>query len=238
MYPPDMLKDLRYAAHMIVKERWYSAVAVLALSLGIGLNATVFTLVNAVLIKGLPYKDADRLYMVGSQHKDGSRRSVSLPDYEDWKAQQKSFSSMGGFSGGGVNVSDDRSAPQQARSSSVTAGGFAVIGQPTLLGREFTPDDEKPGAEAVTLIGFAMWKSRYAEDRSVIGKTLRIDGKTTTIVGIMPEGMQFPQNTEIWTPVVPNDERRKRDSRFLQVYGRLGDGVTREQAQTELNGIS
>src|SRR4029450_4557674 len=121
-----MLKDLRYAVHMIAKERWYSAVAVLALSLGIGLNATVFTLVNAILIKGLPDKDSDKLFMVGSQHKSGDRRGVSYADYQDWRAQQKSFSALGAFTGNGVNVSDDRSAPQQARGAGITAGGFAV----------------------------------------------------------------------------------------------------------------
>src|SRR5262245_27685035 len=99
-----MLRDLRYAPHVIVKDRWYSAVAVVALSLGIGLNATVFTLVNAILIKGLPYKDSDQLYMVGSQHKDGSRRSVSFADYQDWRAEQKSFATLGAFTGGGVNI--------------------------------------------------------------------------------------------------------------------------------------
>src|SRR5215471_7476358 len=102
-----MLRDLRYAVHMIAKERWYSAVAVLALSLGIGLNATVFTLVNAILIKGLPYKDSDQLYMVGSQHRDGSRLSVSHPDFQDWRAQQKCFSALAAFSSNGANVSDD-----------------------------------------------------------------------------------------------------------------------------------
>src|SRR6185295_739616 len=207
-----MPKDLRYAFRMIAKERWYSAVAVLALSLGIGLNATVFTLVNAVLIKGLPYKDSDKLYMVASQRKDASRSSVSYPDYEDWKAQQRSFDALGAFSGNGVNVSDDRAAAQQARSAAMTAGAFAVIGQRPLFGREFTPEDEKPGAESVAVIGYAMWKSRYGEDRGIVGRMLRIDGNPATIIGVMAEGMQFPQNSEIWMPIVPTAEQRKRDN--------------------------
>jgi predicted permease len=233
-----VLRDLRYAVQIIVKERWYSVVAVLALSLGIGLNATVFTLVNAVLIKGLPYKDSAQLYMLGSERKDRSRSSVSYPDFEDWRAQSKSFSSMAAFTGGGVAVSDDKAAAQQARSAGITAHGFAVIGLQPLLGREFVPDDEKTGAESVVIIGYAMWKSRYAEDRGIIGRTLRIDGKPATIVGVMPEGMQFPQNTEIWQPIVPTADQQKRSSRFLQVYGRLRDDVPRAQAETELDGIA
>ena len=233
-----MLRDLRYAVQIIVKERWYSVVAVLALSLGIGLNATVFTLVNAVLIKGLPYKDSAQLYMLGSERQDRSRSSVSYRDFEDWRAESKSFSSMAAFTAGGVAISDDKAAAQQARSAGITAHGFAVIGQQPLLGREFVPDDEKSGAESVAIIGYAMWKSRYAEDRGIIGRTLRIDGKPATIVGVMAEGMQFPQNTEIWQPIVPTADQQKRNSRFLQVYGRLRDDVSRAQAETELDGIA
>ena len=233
-----MLRDLRFAVHLMIKDRWYSAVAILALALGIGLNATVFTLVNAILIRGLPYEDSPRLYMLGSQHKGGGRDSVSLPDLEDWRSQSKVFVGLAAFSNGGVNVSDDRSAPQNARSAALTSNVFPLLALRPVIGRNFTPDDEKPGAEKVTIIGHAMWKSRYAEDRGVIGKILRLDGKPATIIGVMPEGEQFPSNTEIWTPIVPTAAQQKRDSRFLQVFGRLRPEVSRQQAQTELNGIA
>ena len=112
-----MLRDLRYAFHLMVKDRWYSAVAIVALALGIGVNATVFTLVNAILIRGLPYQDSARLYMLGSQDKDGNRFGVSALDLQDWRAQAKTFVGLAAFSNNGVNVSDDRSAPQNARSA-------------------------------------------------------------------------------------------------------------------------
>jgi hypothetical protein len=102
-----VLRDFRYALQIIVKERWYSAVAVLALSLGIGLNATVFTLVNAVLLRGLPFKDSGQLYILGSQRQNGNRTNVSLPDLQDWRAQSKSWVGLGAFSNSGTNVSDD-----------------------------------------------------------------------------------------------------------------------------------
>src|SRR5512133_3670699 len=116
-----MLRDLRFAVHLLIKERWYSAVAVVALALGIGVNATVFTLVNAILIRGLPYQDSAHLYMLGSQQKDGNRSGVSLPDFRDWQSQSKTFAVLAAFSNNGVNVSDDRSAPQNARSASLTS---------------------------------------------------------------------------------------------------------------------
>ena len=233
-----MLRDLRFAVHLMIKDRWYSAVAIVALALGIGLNATVFTLVNAILIRGLPYEDSPRLYMLGSQRQNGDRNSVSVADLQDWRTQSKVFVGLGAFSNGGVNVSDDRSAPQNARSASLSSNAFPLLALRPVLGRNFTPDDERSGAEAVTIIGHAMWKSRYAEDRGVIGKILRLDGKPATIIGVMPEGEQFPSNTEIWTPIIPNTAQQKRDSRFLQVFGRLRPEVSRLQAETELNGIA
>ena len=172
-----MLRDLRFAFHLLVKERWYSAVAIVALALGIGVNATVFTLVNAILIRGLPYRDSAHLYMLGSQRQSGDRSGVSALDFQDWKAQSKSFADLAAFSNNGLNVSDDRSAPQNARSASLSSNVFPLLAVHPLIGRNFTPEDEKAGAESVTIIGYAMWKSRYAEDRGILGKSLRLDGK-------------------------------------------------------------
>src|SRR4051812_41721048 len=139
-----MLRDLRFALHLIVKDRWYTAVAVVALALGIGLNATVFTLVNAVLIRGLPFKDSASLYMISSQ-KQGEARSggVSFADLEDWRGQSRTFSGLAAFNGAGVNLSDGTSAPQQARSSQVSANTFALLDQQPLLGRAFMAGEDR-----------------------------------------------------------------------------------------------
>src|ERR687886_1469649 len=122
-----MLRDLRFALHLIVKDRWYSGVAVVALALGIGVNATVFTLVNAVLIRGLPFKDSEQLYMLSPRPANGRGIiAVSYPDLQDWRAQAHSFVALGGFSPNSMNLSDDWSAPQQARGALITASTFAV----------------------------------------------------------------------------------------------------------------
>jgi predicted permease len=233
-----MLRDLRYAVHIIVKERWYATVAVVALSLGIGLNATVFTLVNAILIRGLPYKDSDRLYVMSTRRQNGDRTGVSAADLDDWRRQSKTFAALGAFDTNSVNVSDDRFAPENVSSATLSANAFSIIAQRPLLGRDFTPADEGPGAERVTIIGRKLWKRRYAEDPGILGKTLRIDGKPVTIVGVMADGMEFPRNNELWVPLSPAGDEQKRDFRFLAVFGRLGDGATRAQAQTEMNGIA
>jgi predicted permease len=233
-----MLKDLRFAVHLIVKERWYSAVAIVALALGIGVNATVFTLVNAVLIKGLPYKDSASLYMVTSQRQSGRGGAVSLPDLADWRAQTKTFAGLAGFAPNSVNVSDDRAAPQQARSARISANTFSLLGQTPLLGRDFAPGEDRKGAESVAILGFALWSTRYNADPGVLGKSLRVDGKAATIIGVMPEGMLFPANTEIWLPIVPSADQESRGSRFTQVFGRMRSDATRAQAQAEFTGIA
>ena len=232
-----MLRDLRFALHLIAKDRWYSAVAIIALALGIGVNATVFTLVNAVLIRGLPYKDSAKLYMLSSQRQQGGRSGVSALDLADWKEQAKSFTGIAAFSGTGGNISDDRAAPQSVRTQRLTPNVFSLLGQQPLFGRDFAPGDDAPGAERVVLLGYSVWKNRYGDDRSIIGKALRIDGKPATIIGVMPEGMMFPSNAEMWIPMVPAADE-KRSNRYLQVFGRLRDDVSKTQAQTELNGIA
>ncbi|HYT65264.1 MAG TPA: ABC transporter permease [Vicinamibacterales bacterium] len=234
-----MLRDLRFALYLIVKDRWYSAVAIIALSLGIGVNATVFTLVNAVLIRGLPYKDSGQLYMLSMQRKDSPRSTgVSYADFRDFQTQNKSFAGLAGFSNNGVNLSGDGVVPQQAGSAGLTSNVFSLLGQPLLLGRDFLPSDEKAGAERAVIIGHKLWKSRYADDKNVLGKSVKIDGVPSTIVGVMPDGMEFPNNTELWTPIVPTADQQKRSARFIQVFGRIRPDVSRQQAQTEFSGIA
>ena len=234
-----MIRDLRFALHLIAKDRWYSAVAIIALSLGIGVNATVFTLVNAVLIRGLPYKDAHQLFMVSTTRKDNPRPGgVSLLDFREWQAQSKSFSALAAGANGGSNLSGDGVAPQQAAGAAMTWNAFSLLGEPPMLGRDFQPSDEQPGAERVVLIGNKLWKSRYAEDRNVIGRTVKIDGTAATIIGVMRDGMEFPNNNEFWTPINPTADQQKRSVRFLQAFGRLRPEISREAATTEMNGIS
>ena len=233
-----MLKDLRYALHIIAKDRWYSAVAVVALSLGIGVNATVFTLVNAVLIRGLPYKDSSRLYVLSSQRQNDQNDGVSAADLQDWRTQAKSFEALGAFDTNGLSVSDDRFAPESLQSATLTANAFSIISQRPILGRDFLADDERSGAESVVIIGAKLWKRRYAGDPGIVGKTLRLDGKPATIVGVMAEGMEFPRNNELWVPFSPTEAQRRRDARDFAVFGKLRADASRTGAQTEMNGIA
>lgn len=233
----DLWQDLRFATRLIGKDRWFSAAAVAAIALGIGANTLGFTIVNAAFIRGFGFDGADRLYAVSWRHTQGRRNPASVADLADWRSQSRTFAALAGYSGGAINISDDTGVPEQTQGAWVTANHFSVLRQSTLIGRDFTPDDERRGAELVTIIGYDLWKHRYALDPQVLGRLLRVNGQNATIIGVMPERMKFPDNSEMWVPFVPTDAQLARRVRPLSVIGRLADDATRESATAELAGI-
>ena len=240
MYPGmSLLHDLRFALRLIAKERWYTAVAVAALALGIGVNATVFTLVNAVLIKGLPFKDSSQLYMLGPKRLENNLNTAGLSQLEldEYRAQTQAFAGLAGFSNTNFNLADERGFPEQANGCYLTANAFQVLGQQPLIGRDFAPGEDKRGAERVVLLGYSIWKNRYGADPNVLGRPLRVNGEPATIIGVMPEGMRFPTNADMWMPRQP-PEAERRDQRGLQIFGRLKADATHRQAQAEMERIA
>jgi putative ABC transport system permease protein len=234
-----MLQDLRFAVRMLVKDRWFTLVAVLALGLGIGVNTTVFTFVNAVLIRGLPYKDSERILIVTTKDTTQPNPGVaSYQDFEDWRAQTKSFASLACFQQTSVNVTDSGHPPERTPAARVCANAFGLLGQPMHLGRDFLPHEEKKGAEPVAILGYGLWKSRYGSDPKVIGRVLNLNQVATTVVGVMPEGVRFPNNADLWQPLVPDQNSLRRSARNMTVFGRLAPGVSREAAQAEMRGIA
>jgi putative ABC transport system permease protein len=233
-----VMHDLRFTFRLIAKERGFSAAAIAALALGIGINAIGFSIVNAAFLRGLPFEEANRLYILGWQNRSGSRSNVSHAEFEDWRARTRTFSGLAAFSNTTINISDAHALPEQARGTLVTADAFRVLKQPPLLGRDFGPADDRIGAEPVAILSARVWNHRYGGDPSVLGRVLRLNGQPATIIGVMPDGMNFPNDTEIWAPFIPNDAQRRRNSRPLNIFGRLGDEHTRTEAQAEMNGIA
>ena len=234
-----VVQDLRFAFRLLVAERWFSAAAITALALGIGVNATGFAIVNAAFLRGLPFEDAGRLYMLSWQPREGRGTNVSHAELQDWRAQSRAFSGIAAFTDDAMNISDDRTWPEQVRGAQLTANAFDVLRQQPLLGRGFAFDDERAGAEPVVVIGYDIWKNRYGSDPNVLGQTLRINGQPATIVGVMPAGMGFPvEHAQLWVPFIPTTAQKQRSSRPLGVFGRLNGNVTREAARAELNGIA
>lgn len=234
----DLWQDLRFALRLIVKDRWFSAAAVAAIALGIGANTLGFTIVNAAFFRGFSFEQADRLQVVSWRPDRGRRLRLSYADYQDWSSQSRTFSGMAAYNFGAINISDDHAPPEQTQGAFVTANHFDVLRQPPLLGRTFAAGEDRRGAEPVVIIGYEIWTNRFARDPGVIGRLLRVNGVAATIIGVMPERMKFPDNSELWAPFVPTDAQLARAARELGVVGRLQDGVTRQQAATEIDGLA
>jgi predicted permease len=231
--------DLKYAFRMLVKDPWFTSVAVLALGLGIGVNSTVFTFVNAVLLRGLPFANADQIVHVNARNTaEGNSQGVSYPDYLDWRAQARTFASLAAYQPSTMNISDSGHPPERANGVRVTANTFGILGEGPKLGRDFAAGEDRKGAEPVALLGHGLWKTRYGSDPSIIGRSIKINEIPTTVIGVMAEGMKFPNNADLWVSLVPDADMERRDLRRLNLFGRLAPKVSLRQAQTELTGIA
>jgi putative ABC transport system permease protein len=235
-------QDLQFAIRLLVKDKWFTLVATIALALGIGVNATVFTFVNAVLIRGLPFAEPERIMALNSSDPARNRLTigVSYLDYRDWSDGVKSFSGIAAYTGGTMNVSDEGRAPERYIGASVSANLFTLVGESPMLGRAFLPEDDRPGAPAVVLLGSSIYKNRYASDPSIIGRTIRVNEVPSVVIGVMPEGFRFPSSADLWRPLaaIADLERQKRSARPFELMGRLAPGASREQAQAELDAVA
>ena len=232
-------EDLRFAARLLVKDKWFTLVAAVALALGIGVNTTVFTFVNAVLIRGLPIDEPDRVMAIGSFDPVRNREmGVSYLDFRDWREATRTFESLAAYTGTPANVSDEGQLPDQFSGTYISANGFGIMRQRPMLGRDFLPEDDRPGAAAVVLIGHDMWQNRYGSNPNVIGRNIRVNDVPSVVIGVMPKGFKFPQNADLWLPFAHSGlDQQKRNARSFTVFGRLVPGATRDQAQGELINI-
>lgn len=227
-----MLQDLRFALRLVVKERSFAAAVIVVLALGIGVNATGFTLVNGVLLRERSVRDANQVYVL-SWDGPGRRAAFSHADFEDWRAQSRAFAHVAALTTVTMTISDDRALPEQAFGARITADAFAVFGQRPLLGRTFTTGDERKDAEPVAIVAHHVWRNRFQEDPAILGATLRVNGSPATIVGVMPPGIRFPGNAEVWLPWIPSAEQAKRSNRSLLVFARLKPDASLREARTE-----
>jgi putative ABC transport system permease protein len=226
--------DIRLSFRALRKNPGFTSVAVATLALGIGVNATVFTVTNAVLFKGFPLVDRnDRLLYVSN-----GGCCISYPDFEDIRAQSKSFEGMAIVHGVGKILGDRSGFAEHIDVTEVSADTFKLVGQRPIMGRKFTPADVIPGAAPVAILSYGFWERRYAKDPNIIGQTVRMNGAPTTIVGLMPEGFSFPQKADMWVPLVETAAVQSRDHTDTWfAFGRLAPGVTFQSARTEVESI-
>jgi predicted permease len=236
----NLLQDVRFGARMLLRNPGFTGVVVLALALGIGANTAVFTLVHAVLFRGLPFEQADRILHIGCNNlpKGRDRIGTSYPDFRDWRAQARSFQGLAAFQPFTVNLSDRTSAAERYAGAQVTSNLFSLIGQKPLLGRDFRPEEDQPGAERVAIIGYTIWQNRYGRDPNILGRSVRLNEVATTIIGVMPEGMKFPVREDLWIPLIPTAAQERRENRGIVAFGRLADGVTLAAARAEMDAVA
>ena len=234
-------QDLRFGLRMLFKNPGLTAAAVLALGLGIGLATAMFSIVYGAMLRGLPVPEPERLLHLenADPSHDEPSLEVFLHDFLDFRERQKSFESLAAYRGGTLNLSGDTGQPERFNGTFITANGFQVLRVQPILGRSFLPEEDAPQGEPAAILSYGVWKKRYQGDPKVIGRPVRINAQSGTIVGVMPQGFAFPNNTEVWTPLRPDPTRTERgEGPTLEVMGRLRDGVTLEQARTEMNGIA
>jgi predicted permease len=234
-------QDVKYAARLLVRDRWFTLVAATALALGIGLNATVFTLVNAVLLRDLPFDNPDRIMWIGTRNAQRQEGPMSMLDFEDWRERATSFEHLVLWQGFAFNVSDTGREPDRFPGAYISWNIFKAIGEQPIVGRDFLPEDDKPGAAPVVIISHSMWQNRYGADPGVIGKPVTTNAFTPTIIGVMPPNLTFPANNHLWIPLVhmPSGVRpMNRNARQFPVLGRLKSGITAAQAEAELSSIA
>jgi len=238
---------------MLRKSPAFTVIALITLALGIGANTAIFSIVNAVLLKPLPYRQPDRLVslneMIQTQSGELRPSATSYPDFLDWRDRAQSFSGMASYRGDVVTLTGS-SQPMHLFAAIVAGDFFSVVGTQPLLGRGFTRYDEKPGSH-VTVLSYDLWQSAFGGDEKIIGRAITLDQQSFTVIGVMPPGYAFPLDSDppkLWrtlaldaeppNPRFPNPATAARGAHFLLGVGRLKDGVTLEQAREEMNVIA
>ncbi|MEK6323366.1 MAG: ABC transporter permease [Acidobacteriota bacterium] len=236
----NLLHDARYSIRMLRKSPGFTVVAVIALALGIGANCAIFSVVNAVLLRPLPFKEPEGLVRIwGKFDKAGIPKNwISEPELVDLQEQNQSFENIAAYQSGGVNLTTNAE-PVRVNSASVNASLFSVLGVQPTNGRPFLEEEDQPGRDKVVLVGDGLWRNRFGSDPALLGKTIGLSGDSYTVVGIMPAGFQFPDQAELWVPLaIDRAHLENRGNHGLEVVARLKPGVTLPQAQADLTNIA
>lgn len=233
-------QDLRFAVRLMRRDPAFTATAVLVLALGIGVNNMLFTILNAHTLRGLPVRDADRVLFMSTFDDRSPDRGVSYRDFIDWRSAATSVSSMAAFTSGPVIVSEPERAADRFDGAFISASSFSLIGVQPVLGRDFTREDDRPGAAAVVILGRDVWRSRYDADPGVLGRSVIVNGAPATIVGVMPERTGFPATAQIWLPLsqVRGLDAQPRSARPLRVVARAAGDRSVSETRAEIEAVA
>lgn len=237
-------QDLKYGARMLAKSPGFTLVAVIALTLGIGANTAIFSVVNAVLLRALPYRDADKLVVVWEKSKKNDQNVVNPANFMDWSEQNNVFIEMAAFADRNAVMLGDGD-PEEIPAQFATTNFFSMLGVEAILGRTFTADDGKPDQPRVVVLSYGLWQRRFGGDPQIIGRKLNINRAEAIVIGVMPAGFKWhikkgsltAKTAEMWSPWVITNEMRTRRGRFMTVAARIKPDVTFEQSKAEMNAI-
>ena len=235
-----MLFDLRLSLRGLRRDRAFTVASIMMLTLAIGLNVTVFTVMNAMLFRGFPLVTRnDRLVYLQERFPSGAC-CISYMDFEDWRAQARTFEGMAFVGERQISLRDGQGRPMDTLAFTVSPSMFGLLGVPPILGRDFAPADENPGAPPVAILNHRFWETRFGKRADAIGSTVYINGVPATIIGVMPQGFDFPTKENLWMPLLPTEGLLQRGltAGGFMVVARLRDGVTPQEARVELEAIN
>jgi putative ABC transport system permease protein len=233
-----MLQDLRFSLRMLLKNPGFSLLAILMLALGIGANTALFSVVNAVVLQPLPFGEPERLVWIWGAFQQGDRASVSPPDFLDYRAQNRSFEEFAAMRFASFNLTGT-SEPERLQGARVTPNFFRTLGVQPILGRDFLPEEEEAGRDVNVIVSEGVWRRHFGSNPEILGQTMQLDGKSYSIVGVVPNRSRMPEQAEIWMPFTFDDPGMKvRRFHFLRPIARLKTGVTIEQAQADMDSIA
>ena len=237
----NLIQDVRYAVRMFIKKPGFAIIVISALALGIGANTAIFSIVNSILLRPLPYRDPSRLVMVWMNNK---RMNVdqdihSYPNYIDYRDQNSVFESLAAYSGISLNLVGNGD-PERIIGTAATANLFDVLGVPPQMGRVFTQDEEQIGQDKVAVLSYSLWQRRFGEDPNIIGQQILVSDVSRTVIGVMPPSFKYPyKEADIWVPLAVDENRKQARGSFgYYSIGKLKPGVTIDQAQAEMGSIA
>jgi putative ABC transport system permease protein len=238
-----MIRQLQFAFRQLIKNPAFSAVAILTLALGIGANTATFSIVNAVLLRPLPYPDGERIMVLNESSGPGQDYSVALPDYFDWQKQNMVFEHLAATHKESRNLSGIPGRdPERVSCASVTRNFFKIIGLPPQIGRTFSEDEDKVGAPPVVVISDRLWQRAFNRDAKILGQAITLHDQSYTVIGVMPRQMTSPQDSDVWLSMMRRSNNTVWMSRMVHpmiyIWGKLKRGVTVERARTEMKGIA
>ncbi|HJR63776.1 MAG TPA: ABC transporter permease [Gemmatimonadaceae bacterium] len=236
----DISQDLRFGSRTLARSPGFTALAVVCIALGIAMTTTIFSWVNSILLRPLPYERAHELAAIYARYaaRGVTGANIGYPDYIVWRDDNRTFAQLGMWTWTTLTLSGEGE-PERLEGAEVSSNLFGVLGVRPILGRSFIPDDERPGQNRVVMLGYGVWQRRYAGDRSIVGKSITADALTYTVIGVMPRGFAFPDRGQVWVPLTINETALAHGNRYWAgAIGRLKPGVTLAQAQADLDRLS